>query len=110
MKLFTHKQVREALAYAQAGGQALHVWMPYDYQINNPKTPSVFRQNTPWAHLLDNDQERLERTARALGVRKIKVGREGRRGQHIDLCAGPLCRALIIAKRDVTHEEDTKCA
>lgn len=84
--------IKEAEAYAATGGQALHVWDPGP--DGWPGAPQVFLQNRPWAHLFDNDVERLKATCKKLGVRVLAVGREGRRGQHIDLCAGPLRKAM----------------
>ena len=66
--------------------------------------PKCFRQardaGKSWGHLIDNDRERLETTARRLGVRVIKVSRPGRNGQHIDLCGRPLERAMEECKGD----------
>lgn len=92
MKRFEHREVREAIAHAEAGGQALHVW-PADPRF---PAPSVFRRSRFWGHLIDHDHARLVETARELGVRVIKVGRLGERGQHIDLCGKPLERALAL--------------
>ena len=97
MKLFDGREknlkaVREAMDYAEEGGQALHVWP----QPKNgwPNAPKVFRDSKLWAHLIDRDRDRLVKTAKELGVNVIRVEREGERGQHIDLCAGPLKKAL----------------
>lgn len=95
MKRFEHRQVREALAYAADGGQALHVWDPGpDAAARYPKAPAVFLRNRPWAHLFDQNPDRLYRTAKRLGVRRVVVERRGGRGQHVDLCGKPLDRAL----------------
>jgi hypothetical protein len=96
VKLF--QNVREALAWAAAGGQALHIYraMPEKY----PRAPAVFRRYRTWAHLLDQDRVRLERTARGLGVRIIRVDRPGSPGQHIDLCGRPLARAMELCRLD----------
>ncbi len=98
MKRFETKQIKEAIAYAQAGGQALHVWEPHTWR-HRKNVPAVFRRSDLWAHLFDNDRDRLLRTVKWLGVRVIKIDREGERGQHIDLCAGPLQRALALCSR-----------
>lgn len=96
MKRFTN--VREALRYAAAGGQALHVYgaLPGHF----PGAPGVFKRYSVWAHLLDWDLERLVRTARGLGVRVIRVDRRGLAGQHIDLCGGPLEMAVRLCAGD----------
>ena len=93
MRLFKHREVKEAIAFALAGGQALHVWHPSEEWRR--RAPIAFRGPGPWAHLLDQDLKRLVQTAKRLGVKVIKVGREGTDHQHIDLCAGPLCRAFL---------------
>ena len=96
MKRFGPREVREAMEFAEAGGQALHVWEPG--AMFGDKAPRVFKRYKVWAHLIDHDAERLTKTARALGVRVIVIGRPGRRGQHIDLCGQPLERALAQAE------------
>lgn len=84
--------IRKAQAYAESGGQALHVWDPGPEGW--PGAPLVFRQTRPWAHLIDYDLGRLTLTAKRLGVRVIKVGHEGKRFQHIDFCGKPLRQAM----------------
>ena len=90
MTLFKTKQVNEAMDFAEAGGQALHVWKG----AWPGKKPRCFANGQQWGHLLDMDIERLKATARRLGVRVIKASRVGRRGQHIDLCGRPLAKAI----------------
>ena len=65
-----------------------------------PKAPICFRKSKFWwGHLIGNDAEQLIKTAKRLGVRKIVIGREGRPGQHVDLCGAPLDRAIKEAVR-----------
>lgn len=96
MKLFTAKQVRDAIAYGDAGGQALHVWSPPQNETKSfwPGAPVCFQNAGIWAHLIDRDLQRLKDTARKFGVRKIKISSQGRSGQHVDLCGRPLDRAM----------------
>lgn len=83
--------------YADAGGQALHVWNPDVREW--PEAPSCFkRSGREWGHLLDRDAERLVATACSLGVKVIAVGRRGLRGQHIDLCGRPLRKAKQLCQ------------
>jgi hypothetical protein len=89
MKLFEYREVREAKAHALDGGQALHVFPAY----KEPRAPVCFKRSDEWGHLLDQDEERLIRTAKQLGVRKIVVDQKGTERQHIDLCGAPLRRA-----------------
>jgi hypothetical protein len=99
MRVFEYREVKEAIAYALEGGQALH-------RVRNPpeslraRAPLVFRQAKEWAHLIDHDLARLKKTARRLGIRKICVDRVGQRGQHVDLCGEPLRKAIIEAETE----------
>lgn len=95
MKHFTEREVREALAYAETGGQALHT---HQIIVNWEKAPACFRREVQAgrdiAHLFDQDALRLQRTVAELGVKVIVIERYGQPGQHIDLCGGPLKKAL----------------
>ncbi len=86
MKRFEMSQIFLAYDYSKVGGQALHVHSLTD---GHP----LFKRYAQIAHLFDMDRERLIATARRLGVRKIKVEREGTFKQHIDLCGKPFERA-----------------
>ena len=92
MKLFAEHQIHEALKHAAAGGQALHVFSPIWAGPRKP-IPLPFKRTSVWAHLLDQDKQRLVETARKLGVKIIVVECEGRLSQHVDLCGRPLQRA-----------------
>lgn len=97
MKLFKYSQVRAAVECAVNGGQALHLWIGDNFHRNDKKTPACFKRSKEWGHLLDQDIERLKKTAHKLGVRVIKVSAAGKRNQHIDLCGKPLERAKKLA-------------
>lgn len=64
--------------------------------------PAVFRlavARGEWVgHLFDRDEDRLRRTAAALGVKVVYVDRRGEAAQHIDLCGWPLQRALLLCE------------
>ncbi len=108
MKLFSTvierlRNWRACQAHVAAGGQALHVWCPvYDGPPAYPGAPACFRRSRVkhdgqhvWAHLFDDDTDRLQETARRLGVRVATVQRRGEPGrQHIDLCGVPLAHAI----------------
>lgn len=95
------QDLRAAIAYAVAGGQALHVWDPGEAGSTWPRAPQVFRQSRPWAHLFDANAARLEATARRLGVRVVLISHRGTRHQHVDLCSTPLRRAIDEATNKV---------
>jgi len=88
MKLFQRREYRDAIAHAADGGQALlvHAW-------GGPSKVPCFNGAAMIGKLFDQDPARLVATVKRLGVRKIKVCREGQPGQHIDLVASPLDRA-----------------
>lgn len=96
MKHFTMMQVEEAYAYAARGGQALHT---HNIIVDWDRAPRCFtravERGEQIAHLFDLNKERLIRTARSLGVNIIFVDAEDTPHQHIDLCGGPLRRALV---------------
>ena len=93
MKAFKLREIREAIAHAAQGGQALHL-MDESWAHLRPDTPNCFKGRGQIAHLFDQDKARLVATVRRLGVRVIKVEREGAPGQHVDLCGKPLALAL----------------
>ena len=95
--------IKAAEEYAAEGGQGLHVWDPGPEGW--PGAPACFQKTRPWAHLFDQDHERLVKTARALGVRVIHVERIGGVGQHIDLCGVPLSRAMNKCKLEARDAE-----
>ena len=98
MKRFEQREIREAVAFAAAGGQALHVWDPGERGARWPGAPLVFRRSRPWAHLFDQDKVRLVETVTALGVNVVVVSHEGTPRQHVDLCARPLERAIKLCE------------
>lgn len=93
MKKFEMKQVRDAYLFSDEGGQALHM-----HTLN--KGHKLFERYPVIAHLMDMNKNRLISTARRLGVRVIKVEREGAQGQHIDLCGKPLERAIRLCEEE----------
>lgn len=101
MKTFKTMKLREALAYAKKGGQALHL---HTIIVNRQSAPRCFVQAVDRgeyiAHLFDLDKARLTKTARSLGVRVIFIDREDTPSQHIDLCGAPLRKARALARRE----------
>lgn len=91
MKLFQQRELREALAFSAAGGQALHIIS--GRFGHSPGAPGVFHHQSEIAHLFDRNMVRLILTAKSLGVRVIKVERPGQEGMHVDLCRQPLANA-----------------
>ena len=97
MKRFEMKEAVEAQDFADEGGQALHVC---ETTVKlGPAAGCCFSEVRRWAHLIDRDADRLAKTARRLGVRVIKIGRPGARGQHVDLCGKPLEKAMKECER-----------
>ena len=97
MKRFGQLQGRAAQAFAQAGGQALHVWVPKKCMRRWQTVPTVFKRAPVWAHLFDQDRNRLVATATHLGVRVVLVHHAGMENQHVDLCGKPLELASMEA-------------
>lgn len=98
MKVFQQKELREAIEHSVAGGQSIHL-MSGSFAYLRCDTPSCFKGRNQIAHLFDMNRERLVETVRRLGVRVIRVEREGTNKQHIDLCGKPLERALSEAAK-----------
>lgn len=95
MRRFEMRELREAEAYAQGGGQALHL---HNIIPDRDRAPRCFvaavDRGEQIAHLFDLDVQRLNRTVRRLGVRVVVIDRVGTDRQHVDLCGQPLIRAL----------------
>ncbi len=91
MKLFEMRQIREAREHALQGGVALHL-----HSLNAGHR--LFKRYPIIGHLMDQNTDRLVKTARKLGVRVIKVEHQGEPNQHIDLCGKPLQRAKSMAE------------
>lgn len=93
MKLFdctlSRAAWKEVEAHSLAGGQALllHRW-----GMNSG--PTCFRGQDVIGKIMDQDVSRLIATARGFGVRRVVVDRRGQPWQHVDLCRGPLRRAI----------------
>ena len=90
MREFDEMEIREAWAYAEGGGQALHL---FSHPGVYPGAPQCFKRVDIAAHLFDQDEQRLKETVRKLGVRVIVVSRRGTFKQHVDLCGKPLEKA-----------------
>lgn len=99
MRKYQEREVREALAFAKEGGQALHC---HRIIVDRQKAPQCFvravDRGEDIAHLFDLDWERLIKTARKLGVKVIYIDRDGTDRQHIDLCGAPLRKALALCE------------
>ena len=97
MTVFQQRRLHEAFAFAAAGGQALHL-IDGRFAYLRRDTPQVFKNRAQLAHLFDQNKERLVATAKKLGVQVIRVEYPDHLRQHIDLCAGPLRRALQLCE------------
>ena len=94
MKRFEARKIRDAYKFSQAGGQALLI---PGFACNWPGAPKCFR-NKKYGYLLDQNYLRLKETASRLGVRVIKVDKQGDPQQHVNLCGRPLERAMKEAE------------
>lgn len=94
-RIFEANELQQAIAFAVAGGQALHL-----HTICGRRAPKCFRaaiaRGEQIAHLFDSDEARLTRTARTLGVQVVVIDKAGTYRSHVDLCAGPLRNALRV--------------
>jgi hypothetical protein len=101
MRAFKCMEIDEALGHAADGGQALHL---HRIIVDAAKAPRCFvaavGRGEDIAHLFDRDEARLVATVRRLGVRVVVVERRGTPRQHVDLCAGPLRKALALCERE----------
>ena len=103
MKQFEMKDLKTAKDYSLQGFQALHI---HTLNAGHP----LFRRYSKIGHLFDMNKITLIATAKRLGVRIIKVEREGETEQHIDLCGKPFEKAMKMCKwhlaicEDITHE------
>ncbi len=97
--MFTDFEIDEAIAHAAEGGQGLHVWHGAGEWARAVGGPACFMRNDLAAHLFDRDANRLQETARRLGVRRIFIDKAGTDRQHIDLCGRPLARAIAESKQ-----------
>ena len=104
MKYFPMRQLAAAVAHAEAGEQALHV-----HNFTHVGH-AYFRRYREAAHLFDQDEERLRRTARSLGVNIIRVEKPGTPRQHIDLCGRPLERAKLMCDNVVGTADRSRSA
>lgn len=107
MRSFESRKMREAIAFAAGGGQALHL-----HTIVFPNSPKCFRdavaRGESIGHLFDQDEERLVNTARRFGVRRIVVEKRGLPTQHVDLCGAPM-RAAIMESDMGHHPPEVWC-
>ena len=100
MKVFRSHELEEAIVYAAAGGQAIHL---HRFIGDRVRAPACFvravDRGEDIAHLFDRDERRLILTAKKLGVRVVVVERSGSPRQHVDLCGAPLRKAKVECER-----------
>lgn len=87
MRQFAWRQLREAIAHAAAGGQALYV-----------PAPDPGRSGAAYARLFDGDFTRRVATARRLGVRVVLNERGDGTPDYVILVGEPLRRAIAEAE------------
>jgi hypothetical protein len=94
MKCYSaRRDLERALKDSAEGGQSLftHAW---GLNIG----PGCFRGAPVIGKLFDRDARRLEKTARCLGVRIVKIDHSGRPDQHVDLVGTPLNKAIALCR------------
>lgn len=92
-KLFTWRELQEAMQFAYQGGQALYI-MPGKFADKRKDCPEPLQGQPFIAHLFDQQTTRLEATARELGLATILIEKQGERQQHIALSGEPLNKAI----------------
>lgn len=98
LKVFSVWNVEEAIAWAQAGGQSLHLHRVIPNRATAPRCfVAAVDRGQDIAHLFDQDLARLKRCAYDLGVGRIVVEKIGTPRQHVDLCGRPLAMLKEIA-------------
>ncbi|HUU31484.1 MAG TPA: hypothetical protein VMY69_05225 [Phycisphaerae bacterium] len=85
-----------AIGAANEGDQCRHTFLPMEEE--REAAPRCFQKEGLWAHLFDQDAERLRATAWRLGVRRVFIHRPCEPGQHVDLCGKPLGLAVLDAE------------
>lgn len=86
----TIEGLRAPIHEAANGGQGLLLHVA----IKGIPAPGCFKRSKAWGKLYDQDVKRLVQTAAGLGVKRIVVHHNGTPKQHVDLCGGPLLKAL----------------
>lgn len=85
------RRLLEDRCYLRPGEtMVLHIWHPSADERARSIVP--FRWAERWAHLFGDDADELVKVAKIFGVRRPFVHRRGLKGQHVDLCGGPLDR------------------
>lgn len=103
MKLFLQREIREAYAFAAAGGMALHVCQSRG--LVTAAAPRCFQRSEQFAHLFDQNYDRLIGTVKHFGVRVVVPQYCGTYRQHVDLCGAPLERAIKHALKWAEKEK-----
>lgn len=67
--------------------------------------PGCFQRSEQFAHLFDQNYERLIGTARRFGVRDVRPQHCGTYRQHVDLCGAPFDRAVKWCDRWAEKEK-----
>ena len=96
MRIFQYREIKQAYEHVAAGGQALHIGVPY---LCSDKAQDAV------AHLLDQDYDRLARTAKGLGIEAIVPEHVGTHRQRIELRGKFLDRAINCAEHQRACKE-----
>ena len=99
IRRFQEHEIEAAIRYAVSGGQALHLHTCIPDPDRAPRCfVDAVNRGEFIAHLYDQNAVRLEMTASLLGVRVILIEKRGTIHQHVDLCGGPLRKAITKSK------------
>lgn len=101
MKVFSAREVAEAVAHSAEGGIGLHLHRIIPDRATAPKCfVQAVDRGEYIAHLFCLDAARLRSAAHAFGVRVVHIDRAGTSHQHLDLCGAPLRRAFASLDTD----------
>jgi len=107
MRVFQQRDVEQAIAYAAAGDQALHL---HRIIADWERAPACFKiainKGESIAHLFDQDAQRLTKTVKRFGVKVVVIEHKGTPRQHVDLCGQPLRRAKAFAEACAHADDD----
>jgi len=98
--VFEEEESGEAIAHAEAGGVAVHLWRRVHAEAPTALVQAV-KDVYPIGHVYDRDANRLTNLARRLGVRSFVIDHAEKSTQHVTFCGVPLRKLLAAAGMDL---------